>query len=63
MKLSPERFSLIESTPYLRNIRTARRISSTPVTTTPKLSSGNGRCGGISSPRAPSTVISWLAAR
>src|SRR4029453_5472598 len=27
MKLSPERLSLIESTPYFRNIRTARRIS------------------------------------
>ena len=28
VKLSPERLSLIESTPYLRNMRTALRISS-----------------------------------
>ena len=51
------------STPYFRNMRTALRISSGPLTTTPKLNSGNGRCGSISSPRPPATVISWLAAR
>ena len=63
MKLSPDRLSLIESTPYLRNMRTALRISSGPVTATPKLNSGNGRCGSVSSPSPPTTVISWLAAR
>ena len=31
VKLSPERLSLIESTPYLRNMRTALRISSARV--------------------------------
>ena len=60
---SPDRFSLIVSTPYFRNIRTQRRISSAPLTTAPKLNSGYGRCGGDSSPRPPGTVISWLAAR
>ena len=63
VKLSPDRLSLIESTPYLRNIRTALRISSARLTLTPKLNSGNGRCGSVSSPRPPGTVISWLAAR
>ena len=63
VKLSPERLSLIESTPYLRNIRTAFLISSAELTLTPKLNSGNGRCGRVSSPRPPGTVISWLAAR
>ena len=63
VKLSPERLSLIESTPYFRNRRTALRISSAPLTFTPKLNSGKGRCGSVSSPRPPSTVISWLAAR
>ena len=62
-KLSPDRLSLMVSTPYFRNMRTALRISSGPLTTTPKLNSGNGRCGSISSPRPPATVISWLAAR
>jgi len=37
---SPDRFSLIVSTPYLRNIRTHLRISSAPLTTAPKLNSG-----------------------
>jgi hypothetical protein len=63
VKLSPERLSLTESTPYLRNMRTALRISSGPLTTTPKLNSGYGMCGSVSSPRPPATVISWLAAR
>ena len=63
VKLSPDRFSLIESTPYFRNSRTALRISSAPLTLTPKLNSGKGRCGSVSSPSAPNTVISWLAAR
>jgi hypothetical protein len=63
VKLSPERLSLIESTPYLRNMRTAFLISSAELTLTPKLNSGNGRCGRVSSPRPPGTVISWLAAR
>ena len=60
---SPERLSLIVSTPYFRNMRTHLRISSTPLTTAPKLNSGYGRCGSVSSPRPPGTVISWLAAR
>ncbi len=34
VKLSPERLSLIESTPYFRNMRTALRISSAPLTLT-----------------------------
>ena len=62
-KLSPDRLSLIESTPYLRNRRTQRRISSGPLTMMPKLNSCHGRCGSVSSPRPPATVISWLAAR
>ena len=62
-RLSPERLSLIVSTPYLRNMRTALRISSGPLTTTPKLNSGQGICGSVSSPSPPATVISWLAAR
>ena len=37
---SPERFSLIVSTPYLRNMRTVLRISSGPLTIAPKLNSG-----------------------
>ena len=63
VKLSPERLSLMESTPYLRKRRTAFLISSGPEMFTPKLNSGNGRCGSVSSPRPPTTVISWLAAR
>ena len=63
VKLSPDRLSLIESTPYFRNMRTALRMSSAPLTLTPKLNSGKGRCGSVSSPRPPGTVISWLAAR
>ena len=63
VKLSPERLSLTWSTPYLRNIRTTLRISSAPLTITPKLNSGNGRWGSVSSPRPPATVISWLPAR
>ena len=60
---SPERFSFTVSTPYLRNMRTVFRISSGPLTIAPKLNSGYGRCGSVSSPRPPGTVISWLAAR
>ena len=63
VKLSPDRFSFTWSTPYLRNMRTALRISSAPLTSTPKLNSGNGRCGRVSSPSPPATVISWLPAR
>src|SRR4029079_15704598 len=52
VKLSPERLSLIESTPYLRNMRAAFLISSGELTLTPKLNSGNGRCGQVSVPQA-----------
>ena len=62
-RLSPDKLSLIESTPYFRNMRTALRISSGPSTTWPKDISGYGRCGSMSSPSDPVTVISWLAAR
>jgi hypothetical protein len=51
------------STPYFRNMRTALRMSSGPSTTVPKDISGKGRCGSMSSPSDPVTVISWLAAR
>ena len=61
-RLSPERLSFTWSTPYLRNMRTAFRIPSGPSTTQPKDISGNGRCGSMSSPSEPVTVISWLAA-
>ena len=44
-------------------LRTTLRMSSAPLTLTPKLNSGKGRCGSVSSPRPPGTVISWLAAR
>ena len=37
---SPDRLSLMVSTPYLRNMRTALRISSGPLTTQPKLNLG-----------------------
>ena len=62
-KLSPDRLILMLSTPYFRNIRTDLRMSSAPLTFTPKLNSGNGRCGSVSSPSPPGTVISWLAAK
>ena len=62
-KLSPDRLSLMLSTPYFKNLRTILRMSSAPLTLTPKLNSGKGRCGSVSSPRPPGTVISWLAAR
>ncbi len=60
---SPDRLIFSESTPYLTNMRTQRRISSQPLTTAPKANSGCGRCGSVVSPRPPGTVISWLAAR
>ena len=60
---SPERLILSESTPYLQNMRTQRRISSAPLTTAPNANSDCGRCGAVVSPRPPGTVISWLAAR
>ena len=41
-KLSPDRLSLIESTPYFRNMRTHLRISSGPLTMMPKLNSCHG---------------------
>ena len=62
-KLSPDKLSLMASTPYFKNMRTTLRMSSAPFTFTPKLYSGKGRCGKVSSPRPPGTVISWLAAR
>src|SRR5260370_811333 len=43
---SPERLSLIRSTPYLMKVRTIRRMSSGPVEIAPKLISGSRRCGG-----------------
>src|SRR4029453_18883172 len=55
---SPERFSLTVSTPYLRNMRTVFRISSGPLTMAPKLNSGYGRWGSVSSPRAAGPVVS-----
>jgi len=60
---SPERLIFSESTPHLTNMRTQRRISSTPLTIAPNANSGCGRCGAVVSPRPPGTVISWLAAR
>ena len=60
---SPDRLILIESTPYLANMRTQRRISSLPLTIAPNANSGCGRCGAVVSPSPPGTVISWLAAR
>ena len=60
---SPERLILSESTPYLTNMRTQRRISSAPLTIAPNAKSDCGRCGWVVSPRPPGTVISWLAAR
>ena len=60
---SPERLIFTESTPYLANMRTQRRISSAPLTIAPKANSGCGKCGRVVSPRPPGTVISWLAAR
>ena len=62
-RLSPDRLSFTWSTPYLRNMRTAFRMLSGPSTTQPKDISGKGRCGSMSSPSEPVTVISWLAAR
>src|SRR5262249_61977156 len=44
---SPERLSLIRSTPYLMKVRTIRRMSSGPVEIAPKLISGSRRCGGV----------------
>ena len=35
----------------------------TALTMAPKLNSGYGKWGSVSSPRPPGTVISWLAAR
>src|SRR5512143_2256779 len=50
---SPDRLILIESTPYLANMRTQRRISSVPLTMAPNANSGCGRCGCVVSPRPP----------
>ncbi len=60
---SPERFSLMESTPYLISVRTTRRISSGPETTRPRLSPSCGMWEGAESPRPPTVVISGPAAR
>ena len=61
--LSPDRLSLMESTPYLISVRTVRRISSGPETTRPRLSPSCGICEGEESPRPPTVVISGPAAR
>ena len=60
---SPERLSLMESTPYLISVRTVRRTSSGPETTRPRFSPSCGICEGAESPRPPTVVISGPAAR
>src|SRR2546423_14629230 len=60
---SPDRLIFSESTPYLQNMRTQRRISSQPLTIAPKANSCCGRCGCVVSPQPPGTGISLLAAR
>ena len=59
---SPERFSLIESTPYLISVRTVRRTSSGPDTTMPRFRPSCGMWDGAESPRPPTVVISGPAA-
>ena len=59
---SPDRFSLIESTPHLISVRTSRRISSGPDTTMPRFRPLSGMCGFVASPRPPTVVISGPAA-
>ena len=60
---SPERFSLIASTPYLISVRTTRRTSSGPDTTIPRFNPSCGICDGAASPSPPTVVISGPAAR
>src|ERR1700743_2776603 len=60
---SPERFSLIESTPYLIRVRTVRRTSSGPETTSPRLRPGWGIREGAESARPPTGALSGPAAR
>ena len=59
---SPERLSLMLSTPYLISVRTVRRTSSGPLTTMPRLRPSCGICEGAESPSPPTVVISGPAA-
>src|ERR1700712_3671098 len=59
---SPERLIFTESTPYLANMRTQRRISSAPLTTAPKANSGCGRGGWGGVPSPPRPGVSLLGA-
>src|SRR5258708_16320069 len=56
VRLSPEWLSLIESTPYFRNIHTTRRISSWQLTWWPKLNQLYGHTVNSHPPCAPPTT-------